>query len=445
MSRVQYYLDRLEQYAPLQCLHDGDCSYTYAELLDEIKGWQARLNEWKIKPGNVVGIRSDYSIAAIALLFALFARRSVAVLIPGSGDVTEHLSAACAGAFIDLSSGSDRQMQYRQGSAHRLLEQLRATGDGALVIFTSGSTGHPKAALHSAERFLRKYQKPPRRFRTLALPLFDHMAGLDTLLYTFASGGSLVITRRRDPHSILALIESAAVEVLPASPSFLRLLCTAGYAREHNLSSLRVITYGAELMDPTTLAWLNSQFPHIQIVQKYGTTEMGSPKSYSRGNDSLWLQIREDSIELKVVDRILWIRSESAMLGYLNAPAPTNDDGWYCTGDIVELDGEWIRFCGRAADVINVGGEKVSPAEVERSILELDFVQDVAVSGQPHALMGQVVKARVVLAGQSIRDEEAALRIRHHCRQRLARYKVPVKIDFSDELIVTARQKVKRI
>jgi acyl-CoA synthetase (AMP-forming)/AMP-acid ligase II len=95
-------------------------------------------------------------------------------------------------------------------------------------------------------------------------------------------------------------------------------------------------------MDPSTLARVNARFPNTQITQKYGTTETGSPRSVSRGND-----------------------------------------------------GDWIRFRGRAADTINVGGEKVAPTEVEQSILELDFVRDVVVSGEPHAPMGQIGAARV--------------------------------------------------
>lgn len=444
MSRIDRYLCQLQHYTRQPCILDGILSYTYADLLEEVRCWESRFDQWHIEPGFVVGIRSDYSIAAVSVLLALLARRSVAALIPSSGDPAEYLSAAGAGTFLDLDGEIDHRMRPCEASEHPLLAQLRATGDGGLIIFTSGSTGQPKAALHSGERFLLKFRKPGRRFRTLAFPLFDHVAGLDTLLYTLASGGSLIFTRRRDPQSIVELIESTAAEVLPTSPSFLRLLRIAGCTNERDLSSLKVITYGADPMDPTTLAWLNERFPHLQIIQKYGATEFGSPKSHSRGNESLWLRIKDDYLESKVIDRVLWIRSAGAMLGYLNAPAPIDNEGWYCTGDLVELDGEWIRFCGRAANTIKVGGEKVAPAEVERSILELDFVRDAIVSGEANALMGQIVKARVVLSDPSISKKDAALIIRQHCRQQLARYKVPVKIEFSDDEITTTRQKIRR-
>ena len=196
-------------------------------------------------------------------------------------------------------------------------------------------------------------------------------------------------------------------------------------------------------MDPTTLARLSARFTGVQISQKYGTTEIGSPRSISKGSDSLWLKFKSDGTEVKVIDSVLWIRSQSVILGYLNAPSPRDQEGWYCTGDLVDVDGEWIRFRGRKADSINVGGEKVAPAEVEHSILELDFVNEVVVTGMTHALLGQVVTARVRLA-EDLEPAEAVARIWRHCRQRLAPYKAPVKIDISSERLTNDRQKTQR-
>jgi acyl-CoA synthetase (AMP-forming)/AMP-acid ligase II len=149
-------------------------------------------------------------------------------------------------------------------------------------------------------------------------------------------------------------------------------------------------------------------------------------------------------VETKIVEGTLWIRSEGTILGYLNAPSPVDDEGWYNTGDLVDVDGEWIRFRGRATDVINVGGEKVAPAEVEQTILELPFVSSAVVEGEQNALMGQIVTARVSLtsAAQSL---EAIKKIRSHCAGRLARYKIPVKISIVDELLVNDRQKKTRL
>jgi acyl-CoA synthetase (AMP-forming)/AMP-acid ligase II len=140
---------------------------------------------------------------------------------------------------------------------------------------------------------------------------------------------------------------------------------------------------------------------------------------------------------------VLYLRCESTILGYLNAPSPVDADGWYCTGDLVDVDGDWIRFRGRSGDRINVGGEKVSPSAVEQVLLELDFVSAAMVYGEPNPIVGQVVAAKVVLTGAPD-DPDTLRRIRVHCRSRLARHMVPVRIDFVAGSLSTPRHKIQR-
>jgi acyl-CoA synthetase (AMP-forming)/AMP-acid ligase II len=184
-------------------------------------------------------------------------------------------------------------------------------------------------------------------------------------------------------------------------------------------------------------------FPSARLSQKYGTTETGAPRTISRGNDSLWIRIEGEGIHAEVRDGMLWLRNEGAFLGYLNAPSPPAADGWYCTGDLVEQDGPWIRVLGRGGELINVGGEKVVPAEVEAAILELDEIAAAAVSGLAHPLLGQVVTARVQLApGADAATIET--QVRRHCRARLPRHAVPVTVDVAAEALTSERQKVLR-
>jgi len=263
------------------------------------------------------------------------------------------------------------------------------------------------------------------------------------LLYTLAAGGALVVASDRAPGPICALIEAAEVQVLSTSPSFLRLLWASGAADGRNLSSLAVITYGSEPMDAGTLRRINELFPAARVSQKYGTTETGAPRTVSRSNDSLWVQIGGDGVETQIRDGILWIRSEGTFLGYLNAPTPFDGEGWYCTGDLVEQDGEWLRILGREGDTINVGGEKVSPVEVEQVILELDEIVAVAVSGRANPLLGQIVTARVSLR-PGIDEAKVEALVRRHCRSRLPRHKVPVTVDIATGPLSTDRQKILR-
>lgn len=444
MSRFIRFIEQLQRHSSHPCMEEDGASHTYGQLLEEFERWRFRFAEMNIGRGSVVGMRTDYSMTAVAAVLALFSRQSVAAFIPRHVSTLPYLQDAHAAALLELNiDGSYYWHAAPCPVSHPLLDQLSASGDGGIVIFTSGSTGRPKAALQSLDRFLYKFDKAGRCFRTLAFLLFDHVAGLDTLFYTLATGGTLVLTRRRDPISVLDIMESHRVEVLPTSPTFLRLLC-ATKETGHDLSGLKIITYGSEAMDPSTLARLNARFPNVQISQKYGTTETGSPRSVSRANDSLWLKIKSDGVETKVVDHVLWLRSQASLLGYLNAPSPIDGEGWYCTGDLVDVDGEWIRFRGRASEIINVGGEKVAPLEVEQLILELDFVRDVLVSGEPHAMMGQVVTARVALTTTATDLKEAIRRIRLHCREHLPSYKVPVIVRIVAEGFADERQKARR-
>ena len=442
MQRCSRLIEKLRSYGSRPCIEDGENCYTYDQLIDEFENWGARFDVLAVSPGNVVGIRADYSFSAVAAVLSLLARRALVAMIPRDRDPSRYLADAHATCLLEFDAEGNHEWTHVRGQiSHPLVDRLRDSGDGGIIIFTSGTTGRPKAALQSTERFLYKLGNSGGCFRTIAFMLFDHIAGLDTALYTLAEGGTLIITRSRDPEAILRLVESHKADVLPTSPSFLRLLCATDNSTQRDLSSLKVIAYGSEPMDTNTLERVSLRFPNARVSQKYGTTETGTPRASSRSSDSLWLKIK--GTDLKVVDDILWIRSEGTILGYLNAPSPIDDQGWYCTGDLVEVDGEWIKVRGRKADVINVGGEKVSPAEVEQTILQLPFVRDTVVAGQAHELMGQIVTARVSLT-EAMDPKEATARIRAHCREHLAPHKAPVRIEISAEGFSNARQKAQR-
>jgi len=443
MSRFSEFLNKLSDHASKQCIDGDDGSHTYVQLIEAVAAWSTHFDELDVAAGTVVGVRSDYSLQAIAAVLALLVRKAVVAMIPRDRDVSTYLKDAHAAAVLEFSaSGKYEWRRIPHATSHVLIEKLRSQGDGGIILFTSGSSGRPKAALQGLERFLYKLRNPGRPYRTLAFMLFDHIGGLDIAFHTLAAGGTLILTRRRDPEAVLELIERYRVEALPTSPSFLRLVCATPINVQHDTSTLKVISYSSEPMDPSTLVRLSERFPNARITQKYGTTETGSPRSISRPDDSLWLKFKE-GVETKIIDGVLWIRTECAILGYLNATSPVDEDGWYCTGDQVDVDGEWIRVRGRVSDTINVGGEKASPTEIEQVILEQDFVRAVIVFGEKHPLMGQVVAAEISVA-PDFDTKDAAARVRRHCRQRLAPHKIPVRILFTDQDLTSARQKLQR-
>jgi len=140
----------------------------------------------------------------------------------------------------------------------------------------------------------------------------------------------------------------------------------------------------------------------------------------------------------------LQIKADSAMVGYLNAESPFTDDGWFITGDQVETDGEFYRILGRKSEIINVGGEKVYPAEVENIILEVENVVDCRVYGEQSLIMGNIVCADISLSDLSLEKSSMKTAIKDYCSKYLEPYKVPVKIKFTQKELHTERFKKKR-
>jgi len=246
------------------------------------------------------------------------------------------------------------------------------------------------------------------------------------MLYTLANGGCLVTVEKRSPDAVLKAIERHRVELLPTSPTFVNLILLSEAYQRWDLSSLSTVTYGTEPMPESTLKRFCEAVPHVRLLQTYGLSEVGILRSKSKSSDSLWVKVGGEGFETRVVDGILEIKARSAMLGYLNAPSPFSEDGWFITGDAVEQDGEYLRILGRKSEMINVGGEKVFPAEVESVIQQLDNVADVTVHSQQNPITGQIVCARVTL--QENEEKRAFVRrMKAFCRERLAPYKVPVK------------------
>jgi acyl-coenzyme A synthetase/AMP-(fatty) acid ligase len=255
-----------------------------------------------------------------------------------------------------------------------------------------------------------------------------------------SSGGAVVVPETRSPEAVGQAIERHRVELLPTSPTFLNLLLLSGVSARHDLTALRLISYGTEPMPAGTLERVARAFPEARLQQTYGLTEVGILHSRSRGPDSLWVRVGGEGFETKIVDGRLWVRARTAMLGYLNAPSPFDAEGYLDTGDLVESDGEWLRFLGRRDDVINVGGSKVYPSRVESVLLAMDGVLDAVVHGEPHAITGQIVAATVRLASLEAPPEFKA-RMRSFCGARLAAHEVPVRVRLTSEPIHSARFK----
>ncbi len=415
---------------------------SYADLHALAESQCVFLREQGVAEQSMVALRGDFSPRTIALLLALFERRAVVALIPaGSGEVEGLCERVAARALIEVRDEvAVCTARDAPGPLHPLAAGLLKQGHAGFVVFTSGSSGRPKPVLHSLERFLKKYDAVGKPFVTMSFLLLDHIAGMDTLFYISHSGGVLVAPDTRSPDAVCALIQSAKVQVLPVSPSFINLLWLSGDFERYDLSSVEIVTCGSEPMTQRVLDHVAAMFPKAAIKQKYGTSEFGSPASKSRGDDQRWIRLDADRFETKVVEGILHVKSQTTMLGYLDDSDPVVVDGWFNTGDRVEQDGPWLRILGRDSDIINVGGEKVFPREVEAVIEQMDQVAQCSVYGEANPITGNMVCVTIVPRGE-IDLKAMKKKVKMHCGTQLNRYKVPVKIVFSKQWLTNARQK----
>lgn len=431
---ADWFLARLLEWGDQPALVSNDQVTSYRTLLELERVWSARLVERGVGAGSVLAIEGSFSPQACAAFLA--ALRLGAVVVPLTPLMRAHrekfLAIAEVGLLIELDEADAWSLtDFERRPQNPLTLRLLERGHPGLVIFSSGSTGEPKAILHDLARTLEKFRKVRQKKSTLTFLLFDHIGGIDTMLSTFGSGGTVVTVAQRTPELVARAIEAHRVHTLPTSPTFLNLFLISGVWQERDLSSLQVIAYGTEPMPESTLRRLQEAFPQVSLVQTYGMSELGVLRSRSRDSASLWLKFTGEEFQTKVVDGVLWVKADTAMLGYLNAPDLFDADGWLNTQDAVEVDGEYLRILGRASDLINVGGQKVYPAEVENVLLQMDNVEDVAVFAKPHPMMGQVVAARFNL----LQPEPLDLfkrRMNAFGRERLARYQIPVFVELAD-------------
>ena len=415
---------------------DADALYwrgrhlSYGEIWARVEDWSARLGADGVGAGDVVAFSGDYGPGTVALMFALM--RAGAVLVPLTAEV-----AAEREALLDMAGvrflyvfdmDTDRAALTRRDgtTAPDLIAAFRERRRPGLVVFTSGSTGAPKGILQDVEQVMTKFVQARRGWRTVLFLLMDHFGGFNTFLAAFAYGGVAVCPGGRDPESVARAIQESRADLLPTTPTFLNFLITSRIYQSFDLTSVELITYGTELMSEATLEKVREIFPAAQLKQTYGLSELGVLRSQSESGGSVWVRVGGRGFETKVVDGVLWIRSEANMVGYLNAPDPFDADGWMNTGDEVEVRGDYMRFRGRRTEVINSGGKKIYPIEVETALMAMPNVADATVEALAHPIMGQVVRAKVSVAEPE--DPRAmAERLRGLCNQRLARYKVPVR------------------
>ena len=440
-------VDKFKDNDQTAIIYDGK-KYSYNELYIKIKEIESFIKD-KIKSGEVVAILADYSFVSIALFFALYENKNIIAPITSTSkkEIDGKVKESFSTKIINLENENLVITNIKSEASHKIINDLQTSKCAGLILFSSGSTGAPKAMIHNLDTLVDSYgDKKQKQINMLVFLMFDHIGGINTMLNILSMNATMIIPQNRNADDICQLIEEYKIAVLPSSPTFLNLILINRSYEKYDLSSLRMITYGTETMPEGLLGRLKAVFSKVRFLQTFGTSETGIAATSSKSSSSTFMKIDDENLEYKIVDNELWLRSKTQILGYLNRSMESfTNDGWFKTGDLVELDSEgFIKIIGRNKEIINVGGQKVLPSEVESVLLGMDEIEDCLVYGEQNAITGQSVSCDLVLKS-GVEADGLKILVRKFCKDKLDNFKIPTRVNVVQKTEFTERFKKSRI
>ncbi len=351
-------------------------------------------------------------------------------------DAVELAGAIFVPCGIDISSGSgapDRKPQINT----------------EWVLLTSGTTGIPKLVRHTLATLTGAMPVGTTLGHNAVWSTFYDMrryGGLQIFLRAMLGGGSMVLSSAQEPvGDFLARASAGGVTHISGTPSHWRRALMSG--AEHAMTP-RYARMSGEIADQAILDHLRQAYPDADVAHAFASTEAGVAFDVGDGLcgfPASYLGRRGD-VEMRVVDGSLCIKSARNSLGYLGdkVEQPFDEDGFVDTGDIVELRDDRYYFVGRRGGVINIGGQKVHPEEIEAVINRHPGVQMSAVRARKSPITGAIVVADVVATSENAATDALRGEILDACRSGLARYKVPASIRFVSAIEVAASGKMVR-
>ncbi len=462
-------------------LHCAGQDTSYAALWAQVQQACAGLQAMRVRRGDRVAWLGLNDPAMLVLLFAL--ARIGAILVP----LNYRLAAAEQQAILTHAGASLLvRDQYHADAAQALanacgmtvapaMALLAGNGEGAgtpaddaddapvLLVYTSGTTGRPKGALHTQAALLancaiatQMQEIGPLDHVLSALPLF-HVGGLCIqTLPALHAGASVTLHPRFDAQSWLADVQLRKPDLSLLVPAALRAVLEHPHWPGADLSSLRLLVTGSSIVPTAMIDAVHRR--GVPVGQIYGSTETG-PATLCLGREDAMAQVGAagkpgPDVEVRLVDQQgsdvapgavgeIWVRAPNLMSGYWRDPGHADFcAGWFHSGDLARQDEAGFYYMvGRCRDMIISGGENIYPAEIENVLATCADIVELAVLGQADARWGEVVVAVIVKRPLATLDAAAVLGL---LEGRVARYKMPRRVLFCDELPKTALGKVQR-
>lgn len=456
---------------------------TYRELWRQVLRAANGLRALGVQPGDRVALLLENSVEYVVAYYAAIEAGCVVVALNTalrSAELQWRL-AHCGSTLLIASARAERELrampsvrwrvigpaELMAGDDERDLPLVAAPDAVAALIYTSGTTADPRAVtlshrnLVANTRSILGYLQLTEVDRIVNVLPFYYSYGNSVLHTHLAVGASIVLENSLlYPHLVVQQIAKTAATGFSGVPSTYALLLQRVKLAEYDLSALRYLTQAGGAMAPVHVAGLRKAVPQARLYVMYGQTEATARISYlppERLDDkpgSVGIAIPGVTIEVHdergraapaSTTGEVCVRGDNVMLGYWENPVATARvlaNGWLHTGDLGWLDADgYLTLVGRSSDMIKTGAHRVSPLEVEATVLLLGEVAECAVIGMPDEILGEVIVAHVVLREGAALD---ARRVQAHCRERLAAYMIPKTVHFAESLPKTASGKVQR-
>jgi acyl-CoA synthetase (AMP-forming)/AMP-acid ligase II len=471
--------------APALSWHD--CTWTYAELERAIGCVQRKLADLHLPRGARVPLLVRNSPQYAALYYGVMAAGHVAVPLntaERAGVLARQVGHAEPSvifadvahpewpAFTEAIAGHEGALLPLEiaggtGSLNSFCETL-GNGSGpaiadnvaesslAMILYTSGTTALPKGVMLSHgnlaanARAIVDYLEIEPADKVLCMLPFQFSYGTSVLNSNLRAGAHLFLEDNfAFPHLVLKHMEQEGITGFPGVPSTFALLLGRCRLEEFDLRRLRYITQAGGPMPKPHIQQLHAGLPHTKMFIMYGQTEATARLTYLPPDKldaklgsvgvplpGVEIEIRDERRPVPVGEvGEICARGPNVMLGYWRQPDLSSmalRSGWLHTGDLGHLDGDgYLYIDGRTADMIKVGAFRVSPQEVEEVIASYPGVEEVGVAGVEDAILGQTIKALVVMRAGSEGEAQA---LKAHCRHLLAAFKVPKVIEFTTAL-----------
>lgn len=387
-----------------------------------------------------------------------------ALILPPAGNAEASAAANEQVMIIQAGLNQDGVVEFSSSDRRSTPNTAKAdTQDIALILHTSGTTSRPKRVplshanlITSARNVAETYQLTPEDVSLCVMPLF-HVHGLvASTLATFFTGGTLVVPTKFNPLSFWSTVNEHRATWYSAVPTIHQVLLSRAKAKPGGAEHLRFIRSCSAALAPQMMAEIEERFG-VPILEAYGMTEAAhqmasnplppgarKPGSVGRGTSvDIAILDKQGQAQPPHVTGEVSIKGANVFKGYegnaaANAESFTN--GWFRTGDQGFLDEHgYLTLVGRIKELINRGGEKISPREIDEVLLTHPAVAEAVCFGIPDRIYGEDVAAAVVLKAEATEKELIA-----HCRSSLTDFKCPKRIYITEAIPRTATGKIQR-